>query len=198
MAIDSKTPELALLRERIEMAFGRKPEVHSDFEELRIHIFSETKEYVSATTLERIWGYSTRGYNSVSKRVLDILAAYAGEEGWNNFLLSLKEKEGSESGLFDLETINSEELEPGSRIRIGWPPDRLCIIRYLGDSRYIAEETLNAKLSPGDTFSCIQFQLHHPHYLTDLRDIDGNMKGRSYGIGLRHGLTTLQLLPSDS
>lgn len=194
MAIDSKSPEIMLLRERIESLFGRKPEIHSDFEELRDTIFSATKEHISETTLERIWGYSTRGYNSVSKRILDILSAYSGAGSWYLFLLKLKETEASESDFFDLDIINSTELQPGARIRIGWPPDRVCVIRYLGENRYVAEETCNSKLLPGDTFSCSQFQLHRPNYLTDLKDIDGKLKGHSYGIGLRHGLTCLQLL----
>lgn len=194
MAIDSKSPEIVLLRERVERLFGRKLEVHSDFEELRDTIFSATKEHISETTLERIWGYSTRGYNSVSKRILDVLSAYSGAGSWNLFLLRVRETEESESDLFDLDSVNSADLQPETRLRIGWPPDRICIIRYLGDNRFVAEETCNSKLLPGDTFLCSQFQLHRPNYLTDLKDIDGNLKGRSYGIGLRHGLTSLQIL----
>lgn len=194
MAIDSKSPEIVILKERIESLFGRRLEVHSDFEELRDKIFSTTKEHISETTLERIWGYSTRGYNSVSKRILDILSSYTGAGSWYLFLHRMKETESSESDLFDLDSINSIELHPGARLRIGWPPDRDCVIRYVGDNRYVAEETSNSKLLPGDTFSCNQFQLHRPNYLTDLKDANGNLKGRSYGIGLRHGLTSLQLL----
>lgn len=198
MAIDSKIPEIALLKKAVEKAFGKNPGIHSDFVELRDHIFSATKEHISETTLERIWGYSTRGYGSVSRRILDVLCVFIKSRSWEGFVQSLKEKSGAESEIFNRETISSSELQPGARLRIGWPPDRLCIIRYMGDDRYIAEEVMNAKLQPGDTFSSIQFQLTNPNYLSDLRDIEGNLKGMSYGIGLRHGLTTLQLLPSIS
>lgn len=194
MAIDSKSPELVLLRERIEKLFGRKLEVHSDFEELRDTIFSATKEHISETTLERIWGYSTRGYKSVSRRILNVLSAYSGSGSWNLFLLRLKETQASESDLFDLDSINSSELQPGARLRIGWPPDRVCVIRYLGNNRYVAEDTRNSKLLPGDTFYCSHFQLNRPNYLYDLKEVDGKLKGRSYGIGLLHGLTSLQIL----
>ena len=195
MAIDSKIPEIVLLKEAVKKAYGKNLHVHSDFVELRDNIFSATKEYISETTLERIWGYSTRGYGSVSRRILDVLSAYIKAGNWDSFVQSLKELSCSESDIFDLEKISSTELQSGDRLRIGWPPDRLCIITYIGDNRFRAEEVENAKLQPGDTFSCIQFQLNHPNYLSDLRDRDGNLKGQSYGIGLRHGLTTLQLLP---
>lgn len=196
MAIDSKIPEITLLKEAVKRSFGKNPSVHSDFVELRDNIFSATKEHISETTLERIWGYSTRGYGSISRRILDVLCVFIKAHSWEGFVQRLKEESGSESEIFNLETISSAELQPGARLRIGWPPDRLCIIRYLGADRYIAEEVENAKLQPGDTFSCIQFQMNQPQYLSDLRDLNGNLKGRSYGIGLRHGLTTLQLLPS--
>lgn len=194
MAIDSKIPEIALLKEAVGKTFGRQLHVHSDFEALREHIFCATKEHVSESTLERIWGYSTRGYDSVSIRILNVLSVYIGAGSWDGFLQNLKKESSSESDIFDREVISSNELQPGARVRIGWAPDRLCVIRYIGDNKYLTEEAANAKLQPGDTFSCLQFQLHQPGYLTDLTDSEGNLKGRGYGIGLRHGLTTLQLL----
>lgn len=195
MAIDSKTPELTLLKEAVEKFFGRNLHVHSDFVELKDSIFSTTREYVSETTLERIWGYSTRGYDSVSRRILDVLSVYVQADNWEGFVKSLKEQHAVESQIFNKESVFSAELQPGARLRIGWPPDRDCVVRYLGDNRYVAEEVRNATLQPGDTFSCLQFQFSQPQILTDLRDADGRLKGQSYGIGLRHGLTILQLLP---
>lgn len=197
MAIASKIPEIALLKEAVEKSFGCTPRVHSDFEMLRDSIFAVTKEHVSETTLERIWGYSTRGYDSVSRRILNILAAYIQAGNWDGFLERLKREAETESDMFNRETVRSSELKPGARIRIGWPPDRECIIRYMGCNRYVAEEARNAKLQPGDTFSCIQFQLLQPNYLDELRGADGSLKGQRYGIGLHHGLTTLCLLPTD-
>lgn len=195
MAIDSKSPQISLLREKVEKAFGRTPHVHSDFEDLRDSIFAASKDHISETTLERLWGYSTRSYDSVSRRTLDVLSAFAGANDWETFLQQLKEEGNSESDMFDYEFIDVTDLQPGDRLRIGWLPDRLCIIRYLGSSRFVAEETRNSKLEPGDTFSCLQLQLHRPLYVSDLRSESGELKGVSYGIGLQHGLTTLQRLP---
>lgn len=194
MGIACNLPEITILRERTEATFGKRVKVHSDFEALRDDVFRKTKSHVSETTLERLWGYSTRGYDSVSRRTLDVLCLYIGHQNWDIFLETLKKEGAQESDMFDREAVATPDLQPGTRLRVGWPPDRVCVIRYLGDNRFIAEETQNAKLQAGDTFSCLQFQLHRPLYGDNLRDSDGNLKGTSYGMGLIHGLTLLQIL----
>lgn len=193
MAIDSKSPEISVLRQRVEARFGQTPMVHAQFVILGDEIFRQTKEHVSETTLERIWNYSTRGYQTVSLRSLDVLCRYIGISDWNAFLLKLKEENGSESDIFDVPAISTKNLDAGSRIKIGWQPDRVCIVRYLGDNRFVCEESRNAKMKPGDSFSCLQMQLHNPLYLDDFSSPD-LPAGSRYGIGLRHGLTVLQVL----
>ena len=183
------------MRQSVEALFGKPLAVHSDFVALSESIFDKTREHVSETTIERVWNYSTRRYDTVSKRTLDVLARYVGFKDWGEFTGHLKLEGKVESDMFDKEIVDTGSLEPGSRLRIGWPPDRVCVIRYLGDNRFVAEETFNSKLRPGDTFSCLQFRLHAPLYLAELRDAAGEIKGLSYGVGLRNGLTILQLLP---
>lgn len=194
MGIACDLPEITVLKEKVEEGFGSSLNVHSDFEALREDIFRITKEYVSETTLERLWGYSTRRYDSVSRRTLDVLCHYTGLSNWDAFTESLRKEGAHESDLFDRKAIVVDKLSPGARLRIGWAPDRICIVRYLGANRFVAEETINSKLKPGDTFSCLQFQLHMPLYAENLRDSEGGLKGKSYGMGLVHGLTTLQIL----
>lgn len=194
MAIESTSPEIAVLKARVEDAFRAPLKVHSDFVALGDDIFSRTRQHMSETTLERLWGYSTRGNPTVSRRSLDVLCIYAGYPGWDSFLLRLKEETGSESDLFDAETIASPSLEPGARVLIGWQPDRLCTVRYLGNNRFVAEETHNSRMQPGDTFSCLQFRLHSPLFLEDFTSVASGATAAAYGVGLHHGLTTLRLL----
>lgn len=197
MAIDSKIPEVSVLRGEVERTFGRPLQIHSDFEALREEIFERTRQHVSETTLERLWEYSTRGYEGVQRRTLDVLCGYIGVESWQKFTDNLKKTALSESAFFDEDTVNASSLAPGDRIRIGWHPDREIIIRYEGGDRFFTEESRNAKIQPGDTFSCLQFQLHAPLYLENLRDSAGAQRGVRYGVGLRNGITMLQLLPKD-
>lgn len=194
MPIDSNLPEISTLRARVESHFEHQLKVHSDFDSLRDDIFSKTKEYISVITLERLWNYSTRGYANVARHTLDVLSKYIGCRNWEDFIKSLKEEGGIESDYFDAQTVDPMELQPGARIRIGWQPDRVCIIRYLGNHRFVAEDTANAKLQPGDTFRALSFQLHSPLYLEDLTGEDGIKKGVRYGVGLRNGLSMLQIL----
>lgn len=194
MAIDSNLPEIVVLQDRIEARYGSRMKVHADFVSLCDEIFGRTKEHISETTLERLWNYSTRGYRTVSLRTLDLLCRYIGVEDWGAFLQKLKEEGGVESDYFDHESLDTDRLEIGDRIRLGWKPDRECIFRYLGDSRFVAEETRNSKMLPGDTFYCRQFQLHSPLYLERFLPADGSRPAGRYGIGLTHGLTMLQKL----
>lgn len=194
MAIDSKIPMISALRQRAEAAFDAPLKVHTDFVALSERIFIKTRQHVSETTLERLWNYSTRGYATVSRRTLDVICAFCDFDNWEEFLTRLKEEDNCESDMFDREVVNASDLAAGHRLRIGWQPDRVCTIRYLGANRFVAEETQNSKLSPDDTFECMQFQLHSPAYLHNLKDASGAQKGMSYGIGLNNGLTMLQIL----
>lgn len=192
MSINRKSPEIASLIGIIESKIGFKPATHEDFVKIREIIFDETKENISSTTLERVWGYSTRGYNNISLHTLNLLALFIGKATWDEFCAYLQKEGKIESGLFDKESISSDQLAVGQCILIGWQPNRKCLIKYLGNNRFVAEETSNSKLQSGDTFSCLQFQLGRPAYLEDLTSAEGNFIGKSYGIGLKNGLTSLQ------
>ena len=196
MAIDSKTPEIFELRQRVELQFGAPLEVHNHFVALSDDIFCKTKEHISETTLERLWNYSTRGYDSVSKRSLDVLCVYIGISGWTAFLTHLKEANGSESDVFNLASIKVSDLTPGDRIKIGWQPNRECIIRYEGACKFVCEESRNSKMKPGDSFSCLQLQLHTPLFLDNFNSSEFP-PGSRYGVGLRHGLTILKLISAN-
>ena len=63
--------------------------------------------------------------------------------------------------------------------------------RYLGDRKFVAVETLNSKIRPGDTFYCSSFIKGRKLYVDNLEH-----KGtlfESYGMGTEHGLTRVTL-----
>ena len=192
MSIERNLPEISALRREVESRSGIRPLVHNDFENLRDAIAATSRDRISETTLERIWGYSTRKYDNISLKIVDILCQYIGHEGWEAFCLHLRESGGIESDMFDEETIESSQLKAGDRLRIGWPLNRVCIVRYEGNNLYEAERAENAKIEKGDRFECLRFQLNRPLYMENLTTADGRLKGRRYGVGLKHGLTMLQ------
>ena len=194
MNFESNIPQIIALRKCVEKRFGKPLAVHNDFVLLVKDIEKALREHISETTLERVWNYSTRGNSTVSLRTLDVLARYCSNCLWKEFCERMEEKDGVESKLFNVETITSNSLTVGQRIRIGWLPNRLCIIRYLGDNRFIAEKCENSKMKEGATFSCLQFYLGKEAVLSDFKQNTEDANGKSYAIGLKNGLTTLKFI----
>lgn len=193
MSINSNIPQIAELRSRVEDRFGKRLSVHSDFVSLVAVIEMELRQHISESTLERVWGYSTRGYDTVSLRTLDVLSRYANGCDWRSFCELLAQEGVCESEFFDDEIINSSELKIGDRLRIGWFPDRLCELSYLGENCFVAEMCENSKLQVGDTFSCSQFVLGKPLIMSDLKQ-GNSARSQAYVVGRKSGLTILKKL----
>lgn len=196
MSIRSDIPQIVVLRERVERRFGKRLSVHADFLALVAEVEMVLRQHISESTLERVWGYSTRGYNTVSLRTLDVLSHYAEGCDWQEFCERLASESECESELFDAEHISSSDLSVGDCLQIGWLPDRLCVVRYLGENRFVAEECKNSKMQKGDTFSCLQFSLGKELILGDFTPYatTSTILHQNYSVGRQHGLTTLRLL----
>lgn len=196
MSIRSDIPQIVVLCERVERRFGKRLAVHADFLALVAEVEMVLRQHISESTLERVWGYSTRGYNTVSLRTLDVLSRYAEGCDWQEFCEKLASEGGCESELFNTEHIHTRHLAVGDRLQIGWLPDRLCTVRYLGDNRFVAEECHNSKMQEGDTFSCLQFSLGKELILSDFNSLAATSQSphQTYSVGRRNGLTTLRLL----
>ena len=184
MTIKSDIPQIYALRERVEEKFGKKLKVHSDFVELTSLIEMELRQHISETTLERVWNYSTRAYENVSLRTLNVLSQYASKMTWDSFCEMLRKEKKIESEVFNAEIITTKDLNVGDIVRFGWLPDRICEARYLGDDRFVAEHCENSTIKDGDTFSCSQFILG--------KELQMNLPDTNiYIVGREHGLTTL-------
>ena len=192
MSIERENPQITLLRERVERRFGKPLIVHADFLELVAEIETSLREHISESTLERVWGYSTRGYNTVSLRTLDVLCNYAEGCSWQLFCQRLRDNAPIESLFFDVEQILSSELTIGSQIKIGWLPDRICIVEFLGDNRFVAKECHNSKMQPGDSFSALQFSLGRELVMCDFCRANSEVS-QSYVVGSKSGLTHLSM-----
>lgn len=196
MSIRSDIPQIVILRQRVERRFGKRLAVHADFLALVAEVEMVLRQHISESTLERVWGYSTRGYDTVSLRTLDVLSRYAEGGDWREFCEKLASGNGCESELFNAEHIHSRDLAIGDRLQIGWLPDRLCTVRYTGENRFVAEECHNSKMQKGDTFSCLQFSLGKELILSDFTSFAATspIPCQTYSVGLHNGLTTLRLL----
>ena len=194
MTIKSDIPQICALRERIENKLGKTLNTHSDFIELTSLIELELRQHISESTLERVWNYSTRGYATVSLRTLNVLSNYAIGSNWNAFCDLLMKENKIESEVFNLEVISTQDLNIGDKVRIGWLPNRICVVRYLGENNFIADQCENSTMKEGDTFVCHQFILGKELVMSDFRQ-SPNDSGKVYIVGKEHGITTLNLEP---
>ena len=195
MSIQANIPEIAALRREVESRFGRPLHTHADFVLLTEAIEEALHEHLSPTTLERVWGYSTRHYDTVSRRTLDVLARYAERESWDSYCDYLKQTAGTESDFFTEGILDVSSLTVGTRLRLGWQPDRVCEARYLGDYRFIVESVTNGSLRVGDSFSCLQFQQGKPLYMDCFRRADEpTEENLRYAVGRENGLTLLEII----
>lgn len=153
-------------------------------------------EHISITTLERVWGYSTRSGMNISVRRLNILSQLTGARDWETFCTKLEEKELHESEFFTNENgISTISLTPDSRIRIGWLPNRICEIEYLGENRFVATKTEHSSIKEGDSFCCFQIQKGRELYMDSFTRKENNgEKSGSYIVGQASGLTLVEFI----
>ena len=127
-----------------------------------------------------------------------LMAYHNASEGWTDFCCKLRETNGCESEMFSLDSISTADLRPNDCLRIGWLPDRICVVRYLGNNRFVATDCQNSTMQAGDTFTCLQFAIGQPLYMTNFNAPDDGTSDRCYVAGQKNGLTTLELADGGS
>lgn len=195
MGIESNSPQILALREAVERKYGGEPKVHGDFETLTENINNSIREFISVTTLERVWNYSSRGYETISLHTLNLLCRYAGFESWKSFCNWLNHSGIIDSSMFDVDSIRSEDLSEGDLVELGWMPNRKCVVKYLGNNFFRAVECENSTMQKGDTFQCLEFIIGLPAVMDNFhKKGDENEKPKRYVAGLAHGLCQLKKL----
>lgn len=168
---------------------GRTLESPADFEYLSEQIQKKTGEYLSPTTLKRVFGHIPYD-RQLRPTTLSILARYAGYNGWQDYL----DKQHVESGFVAAQRISSKELSKGQKISLAWNPDRECLIEYLGEERFVVLHAKNCKLQIGDQFTTIQFILAQPLTATNVVSVRERLQQDTYIAGAKTGLTKIELL----
>lgn len=196
MSVNIDTPLIAALKNEVEKVVGTISG-HDKFVKLTELIESKCKEHISVTTLERLWGYSTRSANRISERILDIIARFVDAKSWNDFCCKLNGNR--ESILFEgNDIINCDSLKIGSRIRLGWKPDRMCEVEYLGNYRFVATKVENSTIRSGDTFRCLQIQKGRELHMDNFtRCNEQESSCARYIVGRTNGLTLLEYIAEE-
>ena len=191
--MEKQIPELACLLQKVEERYGRGVKTSTDFEALSVTIERETGEFISSSTLKRLWGYVSL---QPSPRVatLDVLARFVGHASFSAFCQSLKSDPSFESGFFTTRFVVSDELSEGDSVVLGWAPNRLVKLLYLGNSSYRVVSSENSKLREGDEFSASQFMLGYPLFVDRIKRA-GEFTP-SYVAGKVEGLNYLEVIKS--
>ena len=108
------------------------------------------------------------------------------------FVANLKEGELGSSNPLIAEGIHTKDLQPGQSIEVTWLPNRRCVFRYFGDMRFEVVESVNSKLSVGDTFTSTFFLTGQPLYMDQL--LQSAQPPVSYVAGNSGGLQSVTLL----
>ncbi len=146
------------LREKVEKVAGRAMMTPRDFDYLSSRIFDATRSYVASTTLKRFWGYIEVGkVKRPLRNTLNVLARYAGYTDWECFVQSFDSETEAQSDFLPNDCLRTASLNIGDRVQLTWLPDRRVTICYEGLGMYKVIESINSKLSVGDTFLCEHF-----------------------------------------
>ena len=181
-------PEIHCLCRDLEQRIGQKLQSPADFQLLIQHIWEKQHAVLSLSTIKRLWGYvESNGAPRLS--TLNTLAQFLDFADWHTYLVKLEQRGGIESAMCMDEGIQTTDLQVGDLIAVAWQPNRQCIFRYLGDNQFIVEESKNAKLQQGTTFSAARFMIGQPMYLDNILLADGTRT--SYVAGKHHGLTSV-------
>lgn len=181
-------PELNYLLTQVEKHYGRRVATSTDFEALSVFIEHETGELISASTLKRLWGY-VASHPTPRKDTLDILSRFIGFRDFVTFCLSLKKTEAFASQFFTGQTVHSSDLKPGARLTVGWNPNRVATLAYLGEGTYEVTASENSKLQPGDRFELSHMMKGYPLFIP--RILRGGSYTSAYIAGNEGGLTLL-------
>lgn len=155
------------LRKRIEAVSGIEPKTPRHFEALAALIFARTKQKLSSTTLKRLWGYIEKENDSrIRLSTLDILAQFVGYTSWNAFCDVNANEEGS--SFLTTKELRVCNIAVHTVIRLLWEPNRCVSIRYEGSDLFTVIESVNSKLTVGDTFHCSGFVENQPLIMTEL------------------------------
>ena len=142
------------LTDEIERHVQRVMNTHSDFVWLSQLLHNVTGEYISPTTLKRLWGHQT-DYCHPSPYTLNLLSRYLGYADYDAFKRGLHADYASSA--IQTRCYMSANLSEGDVLTLTWRPDRRMLVRYVGNDSFEVVEVENSKLYVGDTFTCQSF-----------------------------------------
>ena len=188
--IDRNMPELAYLLTEVERKYGRRIATTTDFESLSVVIEHHIGEHISSSTLKRLWGYVSL---NPTPRVatLDVLSRFIGHRDFRAFCKYLKDAQIYASNFFTSKYQTVAELKPDTVVHIGWAPNRLVKMKYVGNHQFEVISSENSQLRPGDLFELSEIIVGYPLFIS--RILRNGAYTPSYVAGQIDGINLLKV-----
>lgn len=183
------------LKTIVEEKYGMRLNTTTDFEAFSVALHYKNTLDVSASTLKRLWGYVNDSHKP-RQATLDTLAQYLGHANYNKFEMWLKTSKRFNSSFIHTRQVISNTLVQGDCVQIGWSPNRLVSLRYLGDSFFEVTASENSKLQTGDRFLTGCFLMGQPLYLPYL--LRNGEKTEPFVAGRNGGLSIINVFNSHN
>lgn len=175
------------LQKIIEKIVGREMLTPRDFDFLSIRILDITGQYLSAITLKRLWGYLGEKYKIEPRNsTLNILAQAAGYTNWESYYKDFTGESKAQSAFLNNRTLYTNQLAQKSLVELKWEPNRKVVIKHNGFEVFEVVESINSKLSVGDTFRCGLIIENEPMFLQGI--IHKGQTYNSYVCGSESGV----------
>lgn len=177
-------------KKKVEERFGRELKYSQDCEALAQSILEVTKERLGVTTIKRLFGFAGE---TVAPRAstMDIIAQYLGYDDMADMTSCLGESPDI-SMFTPVDEIDVISLDHGTQLQITYNPGRLIIMTYLGECRFIVNESQGGKLRKGDILRITQLAKGFEMLVTDV--IRDDMSLGAYHAAKDGGLTSIEVI----
>jgi len=175
------------LKENLQSKIGRELESPADYDILANEVKKVTREFISPTTIKRIFGY-IHSDSTPRTSSLGILARYLGFKGWTHF----SECMDICSGFITKNVLFESQLHEGDMVHVEWSPNRKVTFMINENRCFEVTESENAKIQLGDEMSIMMFAKGQPLQVKDVMR-DGRCLG-NYVAGTDGGLTKVKLI----
>lgn len=147
---------LKRLKEKVGLDMTRS----ADFDVLSQAIKVGTNENLGVNTLKRLFGFKT---DKVAPRLstMDIIAQYLGCEDYESLIKTLGDD--ADISLFaPIDCVEVQNLEPGTQVRLAYDPNRVFLLTYIGDFKFIVNEAEGSRnILKGDILTITQLAAGH-------------------------------------
>lgn len=186
-----KSPEIEELKRLVKEKYEDTLATSTDFEVFSLMLKNKYSTAVSASTLKRLYDY-VGDEHKPRMATLNVLSRYIGHPDFSRFVAWLKTSPCYNSSFFNADQLMSSDLRCGDEVEIGWRPNRMVRLEYLGNSRYTVIESRNSKMLFGDIFVTGCFIAEQPLYLPFL-ERDGE-RTPPFVAGRNGGLSIVRIL----